>query len=429
MIRRLVETAGVIVVMVAFVLGVTSLSPAALPRTTQVTPPQDNKLVCLPAEGIGVLFATDAETVGELGEPGTAAADTVLLADQTEPVVLTGSKLPVGGYLNAIGPTKSWTACQPARSEGIVLVPGAANTELLIVNSDRSDAAVDLTLRGTGGEIEALGSRGIALSANSSREVALSVLTDETGPISVEFRSTRGRVTVIARTQTPAGLESATASVPDVEHLLPGVPAGAEGATVLLANPGAERVQVDVSALGSTADYTPLGGSDISLAAGSTLAVQLGASLAGEATALRVRADGPVGASLVTGPLELPLTGELVSEQAHVAPVEQSTEMKAHVQSRGVLQLSALEQVTARVTISYGDVSSSADVVVPAGGTTTVQLAQEAPGGQVISVTATSDVFGAVVHADGSGVAVVPLQPSGLRVPKPLIAELDPTLN
>lgn len=429
MIRRLLETAGVVAVMIVLVLVVTSLSPAALPRTTQVTPPQDNKVVCLPAEGIGVLFAADAESIGVLGEQGAAAADRVLLPEQTEPVVLTGSRLPIGGYLNAVGATKSWTQCQPARSEGLVVVPGAANTELLIVNSDRGDAAVDLTLRGTDGEIEALGSRGIALSANSSREIALSVLTDETGPVAVEFRATRGRVTVIARTQTPAGLESAAASVPGNEHLLAGIPADAEGATVLLVNPGDGRVEVEVSALGATADYTPLGGSDISLAAGSTLAVQLGGSLAGEATALRVRADGPVGAALVTGPLELPPTGELVSEQAHVAPVEQSTELKAYAQSRGVLQLSALQEVTARVTISYGDVESSADILVPAGGTTTVPMAQEAPGGQVVTVTAPSDVFGAVVHVDGSGMAVVPLQASGLRVPEPLIAELDPTLN
>src|SRR5690606_4239056 len=119
--------------------------------------------------------------------------------------------------------------------------------ELRIINSDRTDAAIDLTLRGPEGDIAALGSRGIAVSANSVRTIALSVLADVEGPVSVEYRASRGRATVVARTRTPAALDSATTLQPATEHVLAGIPAGAGNATVLLANPGQGRADVDIS--------------------------------------------------------------------------------------------------------------------------------------------------------------------------------------
>ncbi|MCC2592357.1 DUF5719 family protein [Tessaracoccus sp. OS52] len=431
MIRRVLETAGLVLVLVAMVLAITSLTPAALPRVTRVTPPQDNKSVCLPAGGTGALFAAEADTVAELGKPPSAALDSVVLGDQTEPVVLTGTGSPIGGYLNAIGATRSWTPCSPAVASGLLVVPSAADTELLIVNSDQSEAAVDLTLLGADGEIEALGSRGIAVAANSSRVIALSVLTDAPGPVGVGYTASRGRATIIARTATTTALDSAVASKPATEQVIAGIPAGAGNATILLANPNDERASVEVAALGATATYTPAGGGGISVAPHSTVAVALGGSLAGEATALRITSDLEVGTAVVTGPELLDPAGPVSSEQAFLAPTEGGTRLAALLPAAGVLQLSSgAGDVTVEVNhVILGGASQASELLVPGGRTVTVPLSAEAPQGQLIEVSAGTELFGAVTFVDGSGVAVAPLEPSGDVVVEPLAAELDPSLK
>lgn len=431
MIPRLLETLGYVLAIVALVLGITALSPAALPRVTRVVPPQDSKAVCLPAGGAGALFASGAQAIGALGEPAAATADTVVLADQEEPVVLTGSGPLVGGYLNTIGTTRSWTPCGPALAGGMLLVPTAADTELLLVNSDQGEAVVDLTLHGTAGEIPALGARGIAVAPGASRVIALSVLTDRTGPVAVGFSAGRGRVTIIARTSNATALDSTTAFEPATEHLLAGVPQGAGNATVLLANPTTTRTTVDIAALGATAQYTPHGGSDLSIPAGRTLAVPLAGPLAGEASSLRVTSDAAIGAALVVGSELLDPAGAVTSEQAFVSPSEPGDELAALVPAAGVLQLASAggaATVTVRHEVLGGQATETV-VEVPAGRTVGVPLAVEAPQGQFVEVTADTDVFGAVTHRDGAGAAVVPLQPSGVAVAEPLAAELDPSLQ
>lgn len=431
MTRRILETLGYVAVLVALVLGITALSPAALPRVTRVAPPQDSKAVCLPTGGAGVVFASGVDTIGSLGGAASPAGGPVVLGEQTEPKVLTGTGSLVGGYLNAIGATKSWTPCGPALASGMLLVPSAAETELLVVNSDESDAAVDLTLHGTGGAIPALGARGIAVAPNSSRVIALSVLTEQTGPIAVGYSTSRGRATVIARTTTPAAMDSATVSQPATQLLLAGIPEGAGNATVLLANPTSERATADVTALGATSEYTPLGGSDLSIPAGSTLAVPLAGSLAGEATALRITSDVEIGASVVVGPTLLDPDGPVTSEQAFVAPSQPATELAALVPAAGVLQLASADgdaHVVLRHTVEGGEVTET-EIDVPAGQTVTTALAVDAPQGQLVEVSSDSEVFGAITYLDGAGVAVVPLQPSGITAVEPLDAELDPTLK
>lgn len=427
--RRILETAAFVAVMVALVLAITSLSPAALPRVTKVLPPQDNKSVCLPATGTGVVLAADAEAVGTLsGEPRPAKGPQVLTG-QSDPVVLSGSGRPIGGYVNEADAVRSWTPCSPAVSQGVLVVPSARNTELLIVNSDRSDAAVDLTLQGVGGPIESLGARGIAIASNSSRVIALSVLAaDVDGPVSVDFRASRGRATIIARTSTPGGLDTASVSTAATSHLLAGVPAGAGSATVLLSNPAERRVAAKVIALGATANYTPEGGGSISIPPRSTIAVPLGASLAGEATALRVTADTDIAAALVTGATALEPAGALLTEQAFVEPVFPATQLAAFAPSGGVLQVSAVdEQATVLVTAEEDGVSTQTTLVVPAGGTVMLPLTASAP--HLVTVASDVEVFGAVVLVDTAGAAVLPLVDSGVVTPDPLAAELDPTLN
>lgn len=422
MIRRLATTLGAIALVVACVLAITTLSPAALPRVTKVAPPRDTKTVCVPAVDGGVAYVGGAEAAGRVGTKPARTTDPVVLPGQTQPVVATGSKPLFGGFLSQSGATAEWVPCAPALATGSLVVPSSAETELLVVNSDPVDASVDLTIHGPDGEIAALGARGIAVAANSSQVIALSVLAPVSGPVAVDYVASRGRATILARTKGVSGLTAIGASAPDVSVLLPGVPAKASVATLVLANTTSQRATVDVTAYGTTPGYQPAGGQGIEVPAHTTLAVPLVDALAGEATAFRVASDVPISAALLVG----------LREPALVGPVTAGTELSAVVPAGGQLQVATTSEapVTVTVTDTVGTGQPvTTEVTVPAKSLATLALAPTAPEGHVVQVTASAEVFGVVSFVSAAGGVVVPLQSTSAVASEPLAAELDPMLN
>nr|WP_269452215.1 hypothetical protein [Tessaracoccus coleopterorum] len=61
--------------------------------------------------------------------------------------------------------------------------------------------------------------------------------------------------------------------------MIAGIPAGAESARIVLTNPGTERLDVAVSALGATSSYEPAPAAGLSLEPRSSVVVDLGSSL------------------------------------------------------------------------------------------------------------------------------------------------------
>lgn len=409
--RRVLEVGIFLVLLAAAVAGITALAPAALPRATTVTPPLDTRAVCLGQEAAGDVHLDGADAVAPLGGQPQAASAADILTAQEEAVVATSTRAIVGGTHTTTGTAASWIPCAPAISDGILLVASTAATDLLVANSDPGDASVDLALLGTDGQIDALGARGIAVAPGATRQVALSVLAPVEGPVAVEASTARGRATMAARTSTGTVLDGVTLSVPGDRHHLGGVPAGASRVQVLLANPTAERVTASVIALGTTSRYTPEGGQELSLAPRSTLAVDLGSSLAGEASGLVVEADGDVAAGLVV---------DSGGDQGSAPPLPSGTELAAFGPGGGVLQLSNPSSNDAPVRVGQ-DAHT-----VPAGTTLTVQLSAEPA---VTTVTSGVELFGAVVHSEATGTFVVGLQPSGEPANDPVAAQLDPSLR
>lgn len=422
MTRRLLVLAGYAVVVVALVLGITALSPAALPRVTRVVPPQENRSVCQPgATGAGTWFAADATRIAVLGGSAEPASGPVVRSGQEQPLILTGEGRPTGGFLNADAAARTWTPCQPAQTRGLVLLPGVAGAELLITNPDASGAVVDLTILAADGEIEALGARGIAVAANSTRRIALSVMVDVAGPVAVSYRATRGRASVAARTRIDAVLDSTIALTPATALTFAGVAAGVADATVLLANPSDARASVDVTVHGATAAFTPDGGGAVQVPPRSVVAVQLGAALAGEAAALGVASDSPIGAAVVAGAGAGRVTLPLVAA---------GHELAALLPGGGVLQLTAAAgDAAATVTRVVGGAGQTVTVTVPAGATVTLPPGGAGTEPETIRVTADADVLGAVVFAGAAGAMAVPLSPAGGPTAEPLAAEVDPLLH
>ncbi len=406
-------------------LSLTLVRPTPLPRTLEVVPPVSSKLVCAPITDSGVLFVDGADKVSALGGEEVAAAGPTLTADFRAPAVIRGGTSLFGGVLATGADTRAWVPCGPPRSQGTLLVPGAEGTDLIIVNPDASEAVVDLTLYGASGEILALGARGIAVAPTSSRTIALSVLVAEYGPVGVYYRASRGRATVVARTELPGVLEAEVSSLPGTQHWLPGIPEGATVASLLVTNPGTERATVQVTAHGATAAYQPEGGTDISVPAHTTMSVELGASLAGEATGLRVTSDVEVAVGLATG------SG---TDPAFAAPVALSSQLGALAPAGGVLQLSNPGDGESTVRVSTAPVGEleGQEVVeehrIPAGTTLAVPLMATAPEGQMVSVTSSKALFGAITESSG-GASIIPLSSTASAPPRPVDAEIVPTLR
>lgn len=421
MIRRILESTVGFAVIAGMAFGLTILTPAALPRTTTVEATRSVKVVCMPAAAQATILVDRADKIGPLGGQMSETAQTVLTGQETS-VVAEGMEGPVGGALTGSGTVKTLTPCLRPVSQGVIALPATADTQLRIVNPDSSEAAIDLTLYGAEGEIQSLGARGIALAPFEERTIALSVLTAEATPVGVSFKASRGRAAVAAFTQTSARATAAIPSQLAEQHYLPGVPAGASQAVVVLANPSERRLTVNLKAYGSTPAYTPEGGENISVAPYSSVSVPLQDSLASEATSIGVLADAPVIAGL----------SYTVNDSDDVAPVQAGDDLTTFTAPGGVLQLTnpGGEAVTATVTaVGAGGAEESSSVEVGAGKTVAHPLPAGAEGGQRVRVSADTPLFGAVVSAGQQGAWTAPLEVVASGAVKPVAAELDPSLR
>ncbi|WP_423860674.1 DUF5719 family protein, partial [Arachnia propionica] len=254
--RRVFETLLGFAVLTGVVVGITTLTPAELPRVTTVEAVRSTKVVCVPATSGATVMVDNATTVTPLGGSATETKRTVLTGQETS-VVAEGTEGPVGGAISGSGAVRTLTQCVKPVSQGVIALPATADTQLKIVNPDASEAAIDLTLYGAEGEIQALGARGITLAAYQERTIALSVLTEKATPVGVSFQASRGRAAVMAITQTQSSGTAAGPSQLGTSHLLPGIPAGATSSVVVLANPSETRITANLTAYGTTPAYQP----------------------------------------------------------------------------------------------------------------------------------------------------------------------------
>ncbi len=410
MLQRLAGAVG-LVAMAGVVFAVTLLEPAAINRTSSLQPDRSSKLVCVPAAPPATVALSGAKAGGRLGQDRTAVEPELQLADQSEPYVVTGDAGLSGVAAAGGSAVADWSGCVPAQAEGTILVPSTADTELLLVNTDPSDASVDLTLHGTDGDIATVGARGIAISAGASRVIALSVLADVEGPVAVSYRASRGRASVVARTVGLGVLDSARPSQVATDLVLTGIPAGQEQVTVLLANPSEARATVEVTAFGASAAYTPPGGEGVSVPPRSALAVDIGAALAGEASGFRLQSDLPVAAALALG----------TPDRATVEPAVPGTELATAAPADATLVITNPGDVDAAVEVTAD--GTTRPLPVPAGTTTALEV-----GAGPVGVSSAVPVVAALVThgADGTAAHVLTAVDAGAAS---LDALIDPTLR
>lgn len=410
MLRKLAATLAAVALTVGLAVTLSLISPLRRPPAETVELVRATKLACATAGR--VLGLGEGEVVSAPLDAGDATSGTGQVdAAAQGPSTLSAAALLVGGVL-AEQPTRSWTRCETPSPEGMLLVSDPGSTELVVVNSDANEAVIDLALLGADGEIAAVGARGIAVAPGVSRTVALSVLAPD-GPVGVVYTASQGRVAVVARPVEGRNGATVGSAAAQTSQTVAGIPAGATSTTLLLSNPSEDRVEVGVEALGASSAYEPAPAAGISLAPRSTQRIDLGTSLGGEASALRVTSSVAIGAAVqVSG------ADAVASSLVAGVPGER---LGALVPQAEAVQVTNPGTAPAKVELTVGE--APVEVEVAAGTTTAVNVT--AAGLTALRVEADVPVLASAL----SGGSVIPLDIVVEDESSAGVVVLDPSLR
>ncbi|MGC3955925.1 MAG: DUF5719 family protein [Propionicimonas sp.] len=283
----------------------------------------------------------------------------------------------------------SATTCESAATRrwfAGVLLNDNAQADLVLANADTVDAAVDVTIFGPDGRINAAGSRGIVVEAHSARSVPLSVLATATGPVTLLVESSAGRVAATLRQRlwqgtTPLGADWVPPAVaPATELVVPGVVAGEGERELVVTNPGDRTASVTVELLGEAGRSAIPGAESLDLPAGATRSVELSPGLAGQPGGLRLTSEQPI----VAGVRQTSSADSASQDPAWSAalpglPGEGSWPVPAGSGAAVVLLLSNPAATDAEVSVTVGNElggeGTTSQQLVPAGSTIAVPLA------------------------------------------------------
>lgn len=200
---------------------------------------------------------------------------------------------------------------------------GARHASVLeLVNPDAGPALADVSVLGPRGPIDAARLRGVAVPGRSSVRLDLASVTPQRGELTLRVATTRGRLsTTVLDTvdELGAGRRSqdwlGAQPEPSTDNLLLGLPSGAGTRTLLVANPGADEVRVQLEVVSEDATFAPEGVEPVRVAPGTTERVAVEAPVA---AALR---DGGLGLALassapVTATLRTVADGDLAQTVA-----------------------------------------------------------------------------------------------------------------
>lgn len=415
---QLVRTLAALIVAVGVALGLAAISPQRIVTVESVELPRTTRITCAVA---GAALVDAAGDVDVKPVEGAASPVTAPARVETDGPVRISADARVSAGVLVEGDERAYAPCGGALTSGMVLVQDPADTELVLVNSDAGEAAVDLTIYGPDGEVTAVGARGILIAPGVVRRIALSVLAPD-GPVAVSFEASQGRVAMLATSVEGRPTSLAAPTTPATQHLLAGAPTKATSAQLLLSNPGEDRLDVALEALGPGGLYVPAVSDSLSIPPKTTVRVSVTDALAGEATTLRASADQPFGAALVT---------TAGGQAATVVQTDAATSLSGLVPGAGELLVSnpdAAQSATLSVTLTpLGGEAVTSDVSVAAGASVAVPL----PKGDPVLAEVVGDVAVVAAATSGTkaGTVVAPLTPAEQGEQTGLPTEIRPELG
>lgn len=378
-------------------------------------------------ESLGISSLGDAQAAGdvEVGPPGSAGSFPVrsrrvsTTGADDDAVVVTAAGDVAPGLVAARSRAAPLAAvdCAPPAPDQWFTAAGAGATHdsvLELVNPNAGVAVAEVTVRGGNGVVEVPGLRGIAVPGRTSTRVDLGQVVPRRGELSLEVRTSRGRLgvhVVDALDALGAGDRSEdwlpAQDEPSSESVLLGLDRGAGERTLVLANPGADEVRATVQVITPTSVFAPEGLEPIRVAPGSTEAVSLDDELA-EATA-----DGATGLLVTaTGPVTATVRQVLRGDLSLVTPAPALTAAAGAVLPRGTrrLLLGGAGGVGVATVTAYAADGAQLDqqrVELTPGAGADVTLPDEAA---LVELTADRTSVRAAVLLTGEGTAVVPLR-------------------
>lgn len=390
--------AGVLIVPLAIVY----LPAVQSPDSPVVDPPSGQTVICPVGPTKATVYASGSVPIsgGPVTAPPTALGEQITLADQSAATVLRSDKRFVAGAYTAEGTTLGWVNCAGARTTTILHIARPKTADLLLTNADDVEAAVDVTLLGASGEINAVGSSGIMLSPHSSRTVPISTFVADDTPIGVRVQTSSGRVSAVGRTWSTSSADFSAGTGVSVDQIVPGLPADAQHTSLLVTNPGTERATINVRAFSQRA-LDLANAQNIAVEPQSTIALDVAKAIGSDPVALRVTSDQPVAASAVT---------DLGGDAAIVPSVEPVLVGGLYAPGGGTLSVSnptdAPVTVTLTIKPSGGAQPPATEMTLAAGQTWTAP----APVASAVSyeLLATTPVVAAVSVTGSSGVFVAP---------------------
>lgn len=447
----------VVAVAVAAVVG--AVVPAGQPTSPDVVPVVGQVSAACPAfteptaKSSVAVVGDGPVQVGELAaEPTEIPAGRVETRTGQGALRLTGltSSAPTGTSLAAAaaGPSRGYmlTGCVTPSTESWVVGMRSDDQHLafiVLVNLDQSEAAVDLSIFASEGQVIAAGSRGIVVAPASQRVVPLGPLVKVSGPISVRVQASAGRIAAVGREvvwqgNTAVGTDWAAPSAAGTSAVLPLVPGGPGARELVVANPGDRSIRVSAEALAERGSFALVNADTLDIPARSTRTVPLMAALQGQPVALRLQSGDSFVATIramTAGPganPDLTATSDLAfagvgTRLAGVTTIPLSLPQGA----RAELSLANAGEEDATATVSFTDgagrpVGQSAAVSVVGGGSVRVQAP---PGAATIRIEVSSGALHGAVAVTGQLERVAALGTfaiaPGIRVEGPG-AEFDP---
>ena len=323
----------------------------------------------------------------------------------------------------------SASACGPAATEHWfpgVDVRNVAQSEVVVANLDGTPASVDLTVYGEKGRIAA--PRGVRVDGNAVQSISLSTLERSPGPVTVEVSSTDGRVAAFVRQRTwqqdvPLGADwLAAGTAPATTSVVPGVPAGEGGRTLVVANPGQRTATVTIGGLTKDGPAVLVGADELEVPAESTRTVDLTTGMDAQPGALVLESSQPVtaGVWLDTGGSDA-RRDPAYTVATRPLPSDSVWPLALGKGAASVLQLANPGAAEAVVTVTAGtgpEPGTPQEVRIPAGSIAEVPLARQSTTLLRLQ-TAATDVRAALASTDRlgkvRGLAVVPLAGEEVR--------------
>jgi hypothetical protein len=295
---------------------------------------------------------------------------------------------------------------------------------LILTNLAGSPAAVDLTLWGPEGEIDAVDAEGVVVEPYSVRRIRLDDLAAGESELAVHVHRRRGSVSAVVNdtsTATFKGTEPISAAQPPRRvQVVGGLVRGTSGRTLLILNPGTSTARVDVEAIGPDSTFTPSGLEDLTIKAGTLRAVTVPESAGSGEQALRITSDQPVTSTVRM----TPTTADYAYAEA-TPPLTGPTVVPVDLGAQGVAPQLILTAPDAEATVEVEAFDarmsplSSSSVTIAAG---TTQVAPvDAAGVAYLVLRPKGQVVAAATYATGDALSSLALQGAPVTVMAPQV--------